>query len=115
MQNQLNRGTSRRLLYIENKTRGRSGGDARIGYATFSKTGLTVYYRDRELARIKGGGSAGNYSDVETGEEFWISGVKKEGSNVHWAEVTHVEIDDDAKAEYQQLRAQAVPRRGTHE
>jgi hypothetical protein len=43
--------------------------------------------------------------DVKTGEAFWVSGVKKSGSNRHWAGSGPVQIDDDARAEYQALLA----------
>jgi hypothetical protein len=43
--------------------------------------------------------------DVGTGEEYWVSGVKKRGSNVHWAERISVEIDVDALDEYHNLRS----------
>ena len=42
----------------------------------------------------------GNYVDVDTGEEYWISGVKKDQKDRHWAGAGPVEIDDDVKDEY---------------
>jgi len=38
--------------------------------------------------KLKGqrrGESGGNYADMETGESFWVSGVKKNGEDRHWA------------------------------
>lgn len=58
---QLTRGEERPLMYLENKNGEIDGYDARIGWVTFSKTGKTIYYRGRSLARIKGGGVLGNY------------------------------------------------------
>jgi len=29
--------------------------------------------------------SGGNYVDMQTGESFWVSGVKKNGKDRHWA------------------------------
>ncbi len=101
--NQLTKGESRRVMYIENKDGDIDGADARIGWVEFSKSGLTVYYRGRSLKRAKGGGIAGNHYDEETGEEYWISGIKKRGSNAHWAESVEIQIDDDAKEEYEKL------------
>jgi hypothetical protein len=103
--NQLTRGETRRLMYVENKDGDIDGVRGRIGWVTFSKTGLSVYYRGRTLKRVKGGGIRGNYCDEATGEEYWISGVKKDGSNTHWAESTKMEVDADAKDEYDRLRA----------
>ncbi|ATQ43270.1 hypothetical protein [Caulobacter mirabilis] len=107
MKNQLNRGLQKRLMYVENKDGDIDGVAARIGWVTFSRTGKTVYYRGRELAGIGGAGVRGNFLDVETQEEYWVSGVKKRGSNTHWAERTAVEIDPDALEAYEALRVSA--------
>jgi hypothetical protein len=99
---QLNRGLKRRLMYVENKDGDIDGADARVGWVTFSKSGKSVFYRGRELVRANG--VRGNFLDVKTREEFWVSGVKKRGSNVHWAEPASVEIDDDARQSYDELK-----------
>lgn len=77
MKNQLTRGLRRRVMYVENKNGDLDEARGRIGWVRFSKTGHTVYYGGRTLRRIKGGGISGNFFDSKTGEEFWISGVKK--------------------------------------
>ena len=103
--NQLTRGENKRVMYVENKDGDIDGMRGRIGWVAFSKTGRSVYYRGRTLKRAKGGGIRGNYYDEATGEEYWVSGVKKDGSNIHWAESTKMEVDADAKDEYNRLRA----------
>ena len=105
MDNQLNRGLKRRLMYVENKDGKIDGVDARIGWVEFSRSGRTVYYRGRALQRLKGGGVRGNFFDASSGEEYWISGIKTRGSNTHWAEMTSVKIDADALNEYAALRS----------
>ncbi len=100
---QLTRGKSRRLMYVENKEGALDGANARIGWVSFSKSGRTIYYRGRILGRIKGGGVSGNYFDEHTQEEYWISGVKKRGSNAHWAECPSILIDEDAQEEYDRI------------
>ena len=90
-------------MYVENKEGDLDGADARIGWVSFSKTGRTIYYRGRSLKRLKGGGVSGNYYDEETGEEYWVSGVKKNGRDAHWAESPKTEVDPDAEEEYQRL------------
>ena len=92
-------------MYLENKDGDIDGVQARIGWVTFSKTGLSVYYRGRTLKRAKGGGVRGNFYDEATREEYWISGVKKDGSNAHWAESTTIEVDADALEEYKSIKA----------
>ena len=91
-------------MYVENKQGDISDGcSAFIGWVTFSKTGQTVYYRGKALKKAKGGGISGNFFDEETGEEYWVSGVKKRGSNTHWAESTRIQIDNDAQDEYNKI------------
>ncbi|MEA1989990.1 MAG: hypothetical protein U9N57_12405 [Pseudomonadota bacterium] len=91
-------------MYVENKGGEIDGAVARIGWVEFSKSGRTVYYRGRTLKRAKGGGIRGNHFDEETGEEYWISGIKKQGSNTHWAEPVKVMIDGDAVEEYKRIK-----------
>ena len=104
MDNQLTRGQKRRVMYVENKNGDIDGVTARIGWVRFSKSGQSVFYRDREL-RKAGHGIGGNFVDVETGGVFWVSGLKKRGSNTHWAEPVRVEIDADARDDYRAIKA----------
>ena len=90
-------------MYIELKSGFGDSGPARIGRVSFSKTGLSVYYKGKRFQRAKGGGIAGNYFDADTGEEYWISGVKRDRSDRHWAGSGAVEIDDDAREEYEAI------------
>jgi hypothetical protein len=92
-------------MYVENRDGLIDGVRARIGWVTFSKTGRAVYYKGCTLKSIGGRGLRGNFMDEETGEEFWVSGVKRSGTNTHPAEHTAVPvIDDDAKEEFRRLR-----------
>jgi hypothetical protein len=90
-------------MYLELKSGYSDNGPAWIGRVRFSKTGTTIYYRDLTLRRISGGGIRGNYFDIETGEEYWVSGVKKNGEDRHWAGSGPVEIDADVRDEYRDL------------
>jgi hypothetical protein len=107
LENQLTRGLDKRIMYVENKAGLIGDAHGRIGWVTFSKTGRTVYYRDLVLTRLKGGGIRGNFFDQATGDEYWISGVKKRGSNGHWAESAIIAVDPDAEAEYRKQRGRA--------
>lgn len=100
--NQLTQGESRRVMYVENKNGDIDGSRARIGWVEFSKSGRTVYYRGRKLQRANG--ISGNHIDVVSGEEYWVSGVKKRGSNAHWAETIEICVDDDALDEYERQK-----------
>ncbi len=105
METQLNRGLKRRLMYVENKDGEIDGAHGRIGWVTFSRSGQTVYYLGKELAKAKGGGLRGNFFDCATGEEYWVSGVKKRGTNAHWAENVAIAVDADARDAYHVLRS----------
>lgn len=76
--NQLNLGQTKRVMYIENKGGLIGGVNARIGWVSFSKTGKTIYYKDKTFSKNPIAGNSGNYIDAETGQEYWISGVKKQ-------------------------------------
>ena len=80
------------LKYIELKSGCGDCGPAWIARVATSKSGQTVYFNGKALKRAKGGGISGNHFDIETGEEYWISGVKKRGSNRHWAGSGKVQV-----------------------
>jgi hypothetical protein len=86
-------------MYIENKALGLNG-SARIGRVTFSKTGKTLYYQGRTFQSLKGRGFKANYVDVATGDEYWISGPKKDGTDRLYGGRSPVEIDEDVREEY---------------
>jgi hypothetical protein len=103
-ESQLTRGLKQRLMYVENKDGDIDGAHARVGRVSFSKTGKTVYYRGRKLA--KANGVRGNFLDVVTRHEYWVSGIKRRGGNAHPAEIgVSVLIDADAKDEYQRQKS----------
>lgn len=92
-------GHKSRIMYIECKA-GSLTGPARIGRVTFSKTGATIYYGRREFRSLKGNGFKANYYDVETGDEYWISGPRKDGQDALYATNVKTEIDEDVQLEY---------------
>ena len=86
-------------MYIENKSSGDGlTGPARIGRVQFSKSGKTIYYKGAELQSLKGSGFKANYFDVNTGEEYWVSGPKKNGQDSLYPD--SVLIDEDVREEY---------------
>ena len=86
-------------MWIENKS-GESGlsGPARIGRVAYSNSGKSIQYNGKTFQSLKGSGFKANYYDVESGEEYWISGCRKDGKDALYN--TDVEIDDDVLAEY---------------
>lgn len=93
-----------RLIYVELKSGHADNGPAWIGYADTSKSGRTIYFNDRAFQSCKGGGIGSNYFDVESGDEYWISGIKKEGGDRHWAGGGIISIQREAVDEYLQVR-----------
>ena len=88
-----------RIMYIERKA-GNLTGDGRIGRVTFNRTGKTIVYRNQVFRRIAGGGFKSNYVDEATGEDYWISGCKRQGNDRMYGSEAPVEIDEDVREEY---------------
>jgi hypothetical protein len=84
-------------MYIESKATGLNG-PARIGRVSFSKTGLSIYYKGKTFTRIQG--FKANYHDAETHDEYWISGPHRDGKDRLYVSNIPVEIDDDVREEY---------------
>ena len=87
-----------RIMYIESKPDGVLG-EARIGKVTFSKTGRTMYYGGKEFLKVKEGFKH-NCIDLNTNEEYWISGCKKDGNDTLYGSNKPVPIDEDVRDEY---------------
>lgn len=88
-----------RIMYIERKA-GSLIGDARIGRVIFSKTGRTMYYRGLSFQSLNGAGFKSNFRELESGEDYWISGCHKDGADRLYGERVPVEIDEDVREEY---------------
>lgn len=86
------------LMYIELKTGYSDDGPAWIGYVRTSKSKKTIYFNDHAFQKHNGNYS--NYIDIENGDEYWISGLKKRESNRHWAGHGKIMIDSRAVNEY---------------
>lgn len=90
-------------MYIELKSGFSDNGPAWIGKVEFSKTGQTIYFDNKALKRIKNGGINSNYYNIETGEDYWVSGIKQNGQDRHWAGGGKVMIDKNSIPEYLDL------------
>src|SRR2546426_10667886 len=87
-----------RIMYIEDKSQGLPG-PARIGRVEMTKLGKTIYYRGRTFRTLGGRGFKANFYDVETGDEFWISGPRRDGADRLYGGRVPGEIDEDARTE----------------
>lgn len=72
-----------KIKYIELKSGFSDNGNAWIGLVSFSKSGKTVYFDGKAFQSLNGMGISGNYYDIESGDEYWISGVKKDMTDRH--------------------------------
>ena len=89
-----------RIMYIEDKSDGLNG-PARIGRVTLSKSGQSLHYGGRTFQRLGGQGFKANYFEVVTGDQFWISGPRKDGRDrLYEGSTKPVEIDADVADEY---------------
>lgn len=85
-----------RIVYIEQG--GGFQGPGRIGRVSFSKTGRTIHCKGQSFRPLGGMGYKTNYLDVETRDQYWISGPRKDGQDTLYPGL--VEIDEDAREEY---------------
>ena len=89
-----------RIMYIEDKSGGLTG-PGRIGLVQFSKTGATLHYGGRSFRGLKGEGFKANYFDVDSGDQFWISGPRRDGSDGLYGRITQPEdVDADVAETY---------------
>ena len=89
-------------MYIENKSAGHNG-SAWIGFVEFSKSGQSVYFNNKALKKLKSVGISGNHFDIETGEEYWVSGVKRNGEDRHKFGGGKIMLDKNSISEYLKL------------
>ena len=94
-------GVQRALKYVELKSGYSDDGPAWIAKVGGSKSGGTVYFDGKALKR--GHGVSGNHFDLETGEEYWVSSVKKDGLDRHWAGSGRISIEASAVGDYLEI------------
>ncbi|MFA7272660.1 MAG: hypothetical protein WC044_02275 [Crocinitomicaceae bacterium] len=91
------------IKYIELKSGFSDDGPAWIGLVEFSKSGRTLYFDDKAFRSLKGTGIEANYYDIETGDEYWISGIKKNKQDRHWAGNGIINVDDRIVEDYMKM------------
>ncbi len=78
------------VRYIELKSSEHTDADeAWIARVWPSGSGKTLYFNGMALKRSSGFDS--NHIDLETGDLYWVSGVKKKGTNRHWGGSIYIE------------------------
>jgi hypothetical protein len=101
------------LIYVELKTGYNDNGPAWIGNGFYNRTRKTVYFNGRVFCRSKGVSS--NHIDLETRDEYWISGVKKNGTDRHGAGAGAIKIDERVIDDYLALRDLTSLAKGKYE
>ncbi|MEH6764380.1 MAG: hypothetical protein V7655_07765 [Aequorivita antarctica] len=71
------------IKYLELKSGFSGNGPAWIGLVSFSKSGKTIYFDGKAFQRMGSARIQGNFMDILSGDEYWISGVKKDLSDRH--------------------------------
>lgn len=100
------------IKYIELKTGYFDNGPAWIARVVISRSGQTIYFSDKALRRSGGQLISGNYFDISSGDEYWVSGVKKRGGDRHGAGSGSIRIEASAVAEYSKETGVTVLPRG---
>lgn len=91
------------IKYIELKTGYSDNGPAWIGMVSFSKTGRTLYFDGKAFQSLNGNGISGNYYEIESGDEYWISGVKKNQNDRHHSGGGKIHVEKRVLSEYLQI------------
>ena len=95
------------IKYIELKSGFSDNGNAWIGLASFSKSGKTIYFNGKAFQSLNGMGISGNYFDLESGDEYWISGVKKDMTDRHKFGGGKIYVEKRILSEYLQIIGKA--------
>ncbi len=98
-------------MYLQLKTgHDTDRGPAWIARVRFSKTWNTAYVHGRTLRRAAGMFDA-NFYDVDTLEEFWLSGPKRDQTDGRYSSARPT-VDEDVKQDYEAfLSGRALPGR----
>jgi len=100
-----------RIMFVQLKTGyGTDQGPCWISPVTFSKTWRTAYWHGRTLRRWPGMFDA-NFLDVETHEEYWLSGPHRDRRDTRYGNAVS-QVDEDARDDYERfLAGDALPGR----
>jgi hypothetical protein len=86
------------LKYIELKTGHSDNGPAWVARVRASKSGRTIYFNGKALKRAHL--PSANHYDIANQEAYWVSGIKKDGLDRHWAGSGKVAIEAGVVKEY---------------
>jgi len=93
------------LKYIELKTGHADNGPAWVARVRASKSGRTIYFNGKALKRAHL--PSANHYDMANREAYWVSGIKKDGLDRHWAGSGRVAIEAGVVEEYLRVTGSA--------
>lgn len=96
----------RRLMFVQLKTGfDTDRGPSWICWVDFNRSWKTARFHGKELRRSPGADA--NFSDVETHEKYWLSGPKKDRTDLRYGPGAPT-VDDDAREAYEAFLAGAL-------
>ena len=96
-----------RIMYIQLKSGyDTDRGPAWIARVRFSKSWSTAYFHDLVLTRVTGTFDS-NFVDLETGDEYWISGPKRDRADGRYSNI-QPSVDPEVMDEYEAFLAGAA-------
>lgn len=91
-------------MYVQLKTGyGTDSGPSWISRVRFSKTWRTAYFQGRTLHRVTGTSRANfdsNFYDVDSGDEYWVSGPKRDRTDGRYSSQQPT-VEEDAREAYE--------------
>ena len=93
------------LMYVELILDFSHTGPAWIGHGEINRSRKTIYFNGKVFG--KGRGRIGNYVDIDDRNEYWISGIKKNGEDRHWAGHGKIQIDKSSIEAYLNITQQS--------
>jgi len=103
------------LKYIELKSGFSDNGPAWIGLVSYSKSGKTIYFNGKAFQSLSGTGISANYFEIESGNEYWISGIKKDMTDRHQFGSGKILVEKRILSEYLQSIGKAELPRANYE
>ena len=99
-----------RVMFVQLKTgHNTDRGPCWISTVRFNRSWNTATWHGKTLARRQGIG--GNFCDVDTDEEYWLSGPHRDRGDTRYSGITP-SIDEDARTAYEAfLAGKALPGR----
>ncbi len=97
-------------MFVQLKTgHGTDKGPAWISAVRFNRSWKTAYWHDKTLRRRQGFDT--NFYDIETHEEYWLSGPHRDRADTRYSNI-RPQIDEDARDAYEAfLRGAPLPGR----